>query len=138
MWCYCVMLQSGHLFSLLLVAGNWRSALQDSQSAHNLDPSNLKAIFRGARAALKLGEWDTCEQLLAAGLSIEPNAPELLQIQKVTVITVLLSYFWGVGLIGMYVYCDVGVFEMVSASVPLTRECIECVWAFSGSGAVAC
>eukprot|EP00878_Enallax_costatus_P030282 GHUV01032957.1.p1 GENE.GHUV01032957.1~~GHUV01032957.1.p1 ORF type:complete len:285 (+),score=43.68 GHUV01032957.1:425-1279(+) len=68
-----------HVNSLL---GNWRSALQDSQSAHNLDPSNLKAIFRGARAALKLGEWDTCEQLLAAGLSIEPNAPELLQIQK--------------------------------------------------------
>jgi hypothetical protein len=48
-----------------------------------LDPSNLKAVFRGARAALKLGEWDVCAQLLQLGLALEPGAQELQQIQQV-------------------------------------------------------
>ncbi|KAF6259158.1 hypothetical protein COO60DRAFT_1622080 [Scenedesmus sp. NREL 46B-D3] len=68
-----------HVNSLL---GNWRSALQDSQSAMQLDPASIKAAFRAARAALKLGEWDVCAQLLQLGLSLEPGAQELQQIQQ--------------------------------------------------------
>eukprot|EP00879_Flechtneria_rotunda_P026899 GHRR01028743.1.p1 GENE.GHRR01028743.1~~GHRR01028743.1.p1 ORF type:complete len:282 (+),score=86.70 GHRR01028743.1:112-957(+) len=68
-----------HVDSLL---GNWRSAFNDSQSALAIDPHNIKALFRGARAAMKLGEWGTCDQLLAAGLQVEAGAQELLQIQQ--------------------------------------------------------
>eukprot|EP00775_Hariotina_reticulata_P012859 gene12859-12986_t len=68
-----------HVNSLL---GNWRSALQDSQAAMQIDPSNLKAVFRGARAALKLGQWEECQQLLGRGFALEPAAKELLQIQQ--------------------------------------------------------
>lgn len=68
-----------HVNSLL---GNWRSALRDSQAALKLDAASLKATFRGARAAVKLGEWDTAEQLLAAGFALEPGAEELVQVQK--------------------------------------------------------
>lgn len=48
-----------------------------------LDAGNLKAIFRGARAALKLGEWSVCRQLVQQGLVLEADAQELLQIQQV-------------------------------------------------------
>jgi hypothetical protein len=58
--------------------------LQDSQSALQQDPASLKAAFRGARAALKLGEWQLCGQLLQLGLALEPEAAELLQIQQVS------------------------------------------------------
>lgn len=68
-----------HVHSLL---GNWRSALQDSQAALQLEPASIKAVFRGARAALKLGQWDVCGQLLQQGLALEPEAAELLQIQQ--------------------------------------------------------
>jgi uncharacterized protein HemY len=64
-------------------AGNWRSALQDSQAAMQIDPQSLKAVFRGARAALKLGQWDDCQQLLKEGFALEPAAAELLQVQQV-------------------------------------------------------
>ncbi|WIA28095.1 hypothetical protein OEZ86_010677 [Tetradesmus obliquus] len=70
-----------HVHSLL---GNWRSALQDSQAALQLEPASIKAVFRGARAALKLGQWDVCGQLLQQGLALEPEAAELLQIQQVS------------------------------------------------------
>uniref|UniRef100_A0A383V5T9 Cns1/TTC4 wheel domain-containing protein n=1 Tax=Tetradesmus obliquus TaxID=3088 RepID=A0A383V5T9_TETOB len=68
-----------HVHSLL---GNWRSALQDSLAALQLEPASIKAVFRGARAALKLGQWDVCGQLLQQGLALEPEAAELLQIQQ--------------------------------------------------------
>jgi hypothetical protein len=48
-----------------------------------LQPDNIKALFRGARAALKLGEWVRCEQLLAVGLQVQPDAEELLGVQRV-------------------------------------------------------
>lgn len=54
-----------------------------------LDAGNLKAIFRGARAALKLGEWSVCRQLVQQGLAREADAQELLQIQQVRRIGVL-------------------------------------------------
>lgn len=41
------------------------------------------AVFRGARAALKLGEWEECRQLVQQGLQLEAGAQELLQIQQV-------------------------------------------------------
>jgi hypothetical protein len=65
-------------------AGNWRAALHDSEAVLLLQPDNLKAIFRGARAAAKLKEWGSCSKLVEAGLKLEPGAPELLQIQKVS------------------------------------------------------
>jgi nucleoside phosphorylase len=43
------------------------------------------AVFRGARAALKLGEWVVCQQLVQQGLTLEPDAQELLQIQAVRI-----------------------------------------------------
>ena len=65
-------------------AGNWRAALQDSERVLILQPDNLKAIFRGARAAGKLKEWGKCSRLVEVGMKLEPGAPELLQIQKVS------------------------------------------------------
>jgi hypothetical protein len=43
----------------------------------------VAAVYRGARAALKLGEWGVCRQLVQQGLDLEPGAQQLLQIQQV-------------------------------------------------------
>ncbi|GLC40844.1 hypothetical protein PLESTB_000016500 [Pleodorina starrii] len=59
-----------------LLLGNLRKALEDSLAAKKLDPGNVKAIFRGARAALKLGLWDQCLQLCAEGRAADPQSKE--------------------------------------------------------------
>ncbi|MEW5307249.1 MAG: hypothetical protein WDW36_009657 [Sanguina aurantia] len=63
-----------HIHSVL---HNWRSALDDSSEALTLDPGNLKACFRGARAALKLGLFQRCEDLARTGLAVDPASREL-------------------------------------------------------------
>ncbi|EFJ45969.1 hypothetical protein VOLCADRAFT_105761 [Volvox carteri f. nagariensis] len=56
-----------------LMLGNFRKALDDSLAAKKLDPGNLKALFRGAKAALKLGLWEQCLQLCEEGLRHVPT-----------------------------------------------------------------
>jgi hypothetical protein len=64
-------------------AGNWRAALEDSQAVLALQPDNLKALFRGARAAAKLGQWEVCQGLISRGLQADPGAPELVALHQV-------------------------------------------------------
>jgi hypothetical protein len=64
-------------------AGNWRSALQDAQAARKLDPSNVKAAFRAARAAAKLGRLELAGALIDEGLALDPGSAELLKLQQV-------------------------------------------------------
>jgi hypothetical protein len=40
-------------------------------------------LFRGARAAAKLGQWEVCQGLISRGLQADPGAPELVALQQV-------------------------------------------------------
>eukprot|EP00877_Chromochloris_zofingiensis_P013621 jgi/Chrzof1/8512/Cz03g13240.t1 len=66
-----------HVHSLL---GNWRKALQDSLSAKQLDPHNVKAVFRASRAASKLKDLEQAEKLCAEGLALDPTNKDLQQV----------------------------------------------------------
>ncbi|GBF91215.1 hypothetical protein Rsub_04884 [Raphidocelis subcapitata] len=68
-----------HVHSLL---GNWRNSLEDSQAARRLDPSNVKAAFRAARAAAKLGQLELAGRLVDGGLALDPASKELLKLQS--------------------------------------------------------
>ncbi|GLI68177.1 hypothetical protein VaNZ11_012517, partial [Volvox africanus] len=59
-----------------LLLGNFRKAFEDSLAAKHLDPGNLKAIFRGARAALKLGLWEQCLFFCEEGRAVDPRSSE--------------------------------------------------------------
>ncbi|PNH04314.1 Tetratricopeptide repeat protein 4 [Tetrabaena socialis] len=59
-----------------LLLGNYRKALEDTTAATALDPSNVKAIFRGARAASKLGLWDQCLQLCEQGRAADASSKD--------------------------------------------------------------
>lgn len=65
-----------------LLLGNWRKALEDALASHKLDRTNVKAPFRGAKAALKLGMWQQCEQLCSAGRAIDPASKEFDAMEK--------------------------------------------------------
>ncbi|GAQ80087.1 hypothetical protein KFL_000450440 [Klebsormidium nitens] len=60
-----------------LLLGNYRRALQDSQEAVRLNPDNIKAYFRAAKAAFNLGEYDEAVQQAMAGLEKDPENEEL-------------------------------------------------------------
>ncbi|GIM08199.1 hypothetical protein Vretimale_12284 [Volvox reticuliferus] len=59
-----------------LLLGNFRKAFEDSLAAKQFEPGNVKAIFRGARAALKLGLWDQCLMLCEEGRAVDPRSTE--------------------------------------------------------------
>ena len=48
----------------------------------------LQARYRGARAALRLEEWDTAKQLCAAALDHQPDAQD---VQKLLQVRCLLA-----------------------------------------------
>lgn len=60
-----------------LLLGNFRNTLQDSAAAVKLDGSNVKAHYRGAKAALALRQYAGCVELCRAGLEEEPGNKEL-------------------------------------------------------------
>lgn len=68
-----------HVHSML---GNWRNALSDSLAARKLDPSNVKAVFRAARAAAKLGRLEQAGELLDEGLALDPANKELQRLKQ--------------------------------------------------------
>jgi hypothetical protein len=66
-------------------AGNWRSALEDARYALKLAPANVKATFRAARAAAKLGRLELAGRMVEAGLASEPGNKELGKLKRVRV-----------------------------------------------------
>ena len=56
-------------------------ALRDAQTACELDPTNLKAWWRAADAALALGDRVSAEEAVVAGLKVKPTCGPLLQIK---------------------------------------------------------
>jgi len=60
--------------------GNHGAALADARAARALDPTSVKACFRGARAAVELSRGDEAAELSAAGLALDPSSPELRQL----------------------------------------------------------
>ncbi|BDA47917.1 Tetratricopeptide repeat protein 4 [Coccomyxa sp. Obi] len=64
-----------------LILENFRSALEDSQEATHLDPANLKGYYRGARAAMKLQQYERAAEICSTGLTVDRNALELQQLK---------------------------------------------------------
>lgn len=62
-----------HVESLL---GNSRNALADALDAKKLDPKNVKAHYRAAKAALDLGIYDKCCELCHEGQAVDPSSKE--------------------------------------------------------------
>lgn len=60
-----------------ILLGNFRNALLDAQDSVRYDGTNVKAYFRGAKAALCLNQWDQCRDLCNAGLEREADNVEL-------------------------------------------------------------
>ena len=58
-----------YLYVLLCDEGNWRKSLEDSLEAQKLDPDNIKAYFRCAKAAMQLGRYEVCQQQCQVGIA---------------------------------------------------------------------
>jgi len=69
--------------------GNWRKALEDAQSALKLDPLNVKALFRAARAAAKLGRLEEAGRLIDLGLGADAQNGELCRLKQVRAVGLL-------------------------------------------------
>ncbi|KAG2430020.1 hypothetical protein HYH02_013848 [Chlamydomonas schloesseri] len=59
-----------------LLLGNYRKAYNDALAARKLQPGNIKAMFRAARAASRLGMWEQCEALCAEGRGADPASKD--------------------------------------------------------------
>lgn len=66
-----------------LLLGNNRHALVDAQQALELNKANVKAYFRGAKAALALESLEDALQYCLVGLEREPNNVELSKLRAV-------------------------------------------------------
>ncbi|EPS72897.1 hypothetical protein M569_01860, partial [Genlisea aurea] len=65
-----------------LLLGNFRRAFQDSQEAIRLCPTNIKAIYRAAKAALSLNLIDDAKSYCDRGLQQSPENEELKKIAR--------------------------------------------------------
>ncbi|KAK7277466.1 hypothetical protein RJT34_22479 [Clitoria ternatea] len=65
-----------------LLLGNLRRALTDSQEALKLCPSNIKAIFRAAKASLSLNLLAEAREYCEKGLQLDPNNEELKRLDQ--------------------------------------------------------
>ena len=82
-YCTCLKTTSHH-------SDNWRKSLQDSLESQKVDPSNAKAYFRGAKAAMKLREYQLCWSQCEAGVAIDAKAiTQFSALRRVRV-----SYVW--------------------------------------------
>lgn len=65
----------------------WSSALvvavQCARRALEADSKHFKSFLRAATAASKLREWTLVQRLCAAGLNVEPDNEDLVQLQEV-------------------------------------------------------
>ncbi|XP_058746431.1 uncharacterized protein LOC131619334 isoform X2 [Vicia villosa] len=60
-----------------LLLGNFRRALNDANDALKLQPSNIKAIYRAAKASFSLNLLDEAQDYCQMGLDLDPNNDEL-------------------------------------------------------------
>ncbi|XP_058771003.1 uncharacterized protein LOC131644502 [Vicia villosa] len=60
-----------------LLLGNFRRALNDANDALKLQPSNIKAIYRAAKASFSLNLLDEAQDYCQMGLDLDPNNEEL-------------------------------------------------------------
>lgn len=65
-----------------LMLGNLRRALTDSQEALKLCPSNIKAIYRAAKASLSLDMLAEAREYCLKGLQLDPNNEELKKLDR--------------------------------------------------------
>ncbi|XP_061368592.1 uncharacterized protein LOC133311553 isoform X2 [Gastrolobium bilobum] len=65
-----------------LLLGNHRRALTDSLEALKLCPSNIKAIYRAAKASLALNLLAEAQDHCQKGLQLDPNNEELKKLEK--------------------------------------------------------
>ncbi|OAE35837.1 hypothetical protein AXG93_4225s1410 [Marchantia polymorpha subsp. ruderalis] len=72
----------GNRAQVNLLLGNYRRAIDDADEAVKLNPSNVKAFYRGAKAALSLGLWPKVAELCSEGLNVEPANKELQSMKK--------------------------------------------------------
>ncbi|PNW80046.1 hypothetical protein CHLRE_08g375650v5 [Chlamydomonas reinhardtii] len=59
-----------------IMLGNFRKAYNDALAARKLQPGNIKALFRAARAASRLGMWEQVEALCQEGRTADPASKE--------------------------------------------------------------
>jgi tetratricopeptide (TPR) repeat protein len=64
-----------------LLLGNNRRAYSDAQEAIKANPVNIKAYFRGAKAALALGLHSEASNFCVKGLELDPKNDELKKIR---------------------------------------------------------
>ncbi|BAT95427.1 uncharacterized protein HKW66_Vig0238540 [Vigna angularis] len=65
-----------------LLLGNLRRALVDSQEALKLCPSNIKAIYRAAKASLSLNMLAEAREYCLKGLQLDPNNEDLKKLDR--------------------------------------------------------
>ncbi|KAK7355613.1 hypothetical protein VNO80_14873 [Phaseolus coccineus] len=65
-----------------LLLGNLRRALIDSQDALKLCPSNIKAIYRAAKASLSLNMLAEAREYCLKGLQFDPNNEDLKKLDR--------------------------------------------------------
>ncbi|KAK7393346.1 hypothetical protein VNO78_21899 [Psophocarpus tetragonolobus] len=65
-----------------LLLGNHRLALTDSQEALKLSPSNIKAIYRAAKASLSLNMLAEAREYCLKGLQLDPNNEEFKNLDR--------------------------------------------------------
>ncbi|CAM6106306.1 unnamed protein product [Calypogeia fissa] len=64
-----------------LLLGNYRRAITDAEDAIKLNPANVKAYYRGAKAALALNLWAESNEFCSGGLKYDPMNDELKKLQ---------------------------------------------------------
>ncbi|EKX36527.1 hypothetical protein GUITHDRAFT_155219, partial [Guillardia theta CCMP2712] len=62
-----------------LLRKNWGKVIEDTREAIKLDPSNIKAYYRCARAQAGLQKWNLCVEVCDEGLKVDPCNKELLK-----------------------------------------------------------
>ncbi|XP_022159856.1 tetratricopeptide repeat protein 4 homolog isoform X2 [Momordica charantia] len=65
-----------------LLLGNYRRALNDAEEAINLCPTNIKAIYRAAKASLSLNLLDEAKSYCVSGIKCDPNNVEIKKIEE--------------------------------------------------------
>lgn len=65
-----------------LLLGNYRRALNDAEEAINLRPTNIKAIYRAAKASLSLNLLDEAKSYCVSGTKCDPNNVEIKNLER--------------------------------------------------------
>lgn len=65
-----------------LLLGNFRRALNDANDSIKLSPSNIKAIYRAAKASFSLNSLDEAQDYCQMGLHLDPKNEELKKLDK--------------------------------------------------------